>query len=614
MTRIIHCCWFGGPKTRLAEKCLASWRKFAPGWEIKVWDEGNVRRDLCGPGGGDGREFFEAAIAAKKWAMASDWLRMKALYEEGGIYLDLDVELVAPIDRLPNGEWVSGEMTANGGVWMNPGGGIALEKGSSVARHMLDAYAGLEFDPRREMMPWINARLAEVDLRTLDPEVMSPIEIDGIARKTERTVAVHWYAMSWATPMRRVMRWLSWHGMRCVVDAMLDIRRAALDSGWKARIVAIAAVMLTVASVVQGFRNGLQCADFHWESAALFLRGENPYRWFLEGRLYEGDVVGATQAPSTIAFILLFGLLPQYPAHVLWNVCNLVLTAFFLFFMWRLFFYEREGRAFAHGFWGFAVLFLCGVPWRVGIECGQHTMFSLAFFVAALLAMERRRHWLIVGILLSAALFKYIVTVPLAFVFIIRRQWKALACAGAIHIALTIALGIWTNTDPLTLVRQSMEIGAMLNPSGGDADLAGFASWFGVANAWPWAWAGYIVFGLAIVGYSIARLLGRHREVPLLADLSVLAILADLVFYHRCYDLVSLAFPLAFCMVRPFGIRTLPAWVLVVNAFFLLRIDFAFGLNIYTPVSFILHVLALVSVAGCVFSARFEKEVADSLP
>ena len=135
----------------------------------------------------------------------------------------------------------------------------------------------------------------------------------------------------------------------------------------------------------------------------------------------------------------------------------------------------------------------------------------------------------------------------------------------------------------------------MLNPSGGDADLAGFASWFGVANAWPWAWAGYIVFGLAIVGYSIARLLGRHREVPLLADLSVLAILADLVFYHRCYDLVSLAFPLAFCMVRPFGIRTLPAWVLVVNAFFLLRIDFAFGLNIYTPVSFILHV---VSVTG----------------
>lgn len=614
MTKIIHCCWFGGPMTKLAVKCLASWRKFAPGWEIRIWDEESARRDLFAAGGGDGSEFFEAAIRAKKWAMASDWLRMKALYEEGGIYLDLDVELVAPIDRLPDGEWVSGEMTAKGDVWMNPGGGIALERGSAAARHMLDAYANLRFDPKREMMPWINARLAETSLRTLDPEVMSPIGMDGIVGKTERTVAVHWYAMSWATPVRRLMRWLSWHGMRCVVDALLDVRRAVLGGGWMARVVAVAAVALTVASVVQGFRNGLHCGDFHWESAALFLRGENPYRWFLEGRLYEGDVVGATQAPSTIAFILPFGLLPQYPAHVLWDVCNLVLTALFLFLMRRLFFCGSGERAFERGFCVFAVLFLCGVPWRVGMECGQHTMFSLAFFAAALLAMERRRHWLVVGMLLSAALFKYIVTVPLAFVFVIRRQWKALACAGAIHVALTVALGVWTGTDPVELVRQSMEIGARLNPSGGDADLAGFATWFGVSDVWPWARAGYAVFGLAILCYAIARLRGRSRDVPLLADLSVLAILADVLFYHRCYDLVSLAFPLAFCIVRPFGVRTLPAWLLVVNAFFFLRIDFALGLGVYTPVSFLLHVLALGSIAATVFHAGFEKEVADNLP
>ena len=266
------------------------------------------------------------------------------------------------------------------------------------------------------------------------------------------------------------------------------------------------------------------------------------------------------------------------------------------------------------GFWVFVVLFLCGVPWRVGMECGQHTMFSLAFFVAALLAMERRRHWLMVGMLLSAALFKYTVTVPLAFVFVIRRQWKALTCASVVHIALTVALGIWTSTNPLALVLQSMEIGVRLNPSGGDADLAGFATWFGIADVWPWARVGYVVFGLAILCYTILRLLKRSMDVSLLADLSVLAILADLVFYHRCYDLVSLAFPLAFCMVRPFCVRTLPAWILVVNAFFLLRIDFALGLDIYTPVSFILHVLALVSIVGSIFSAGFGKEVADSLP
>ena len=591
----IHCCWFGGPKTPLAERCMASWRRFAPGWEIVEWNEESVRgKREKGRGWGeeDGAVFFEAAIAAKKWAMASDWLRMMALHEEGGVYLDFDVELVAPIDRLPDGEWVAGEWTASGGVWMNPGGGIALEKGSAVARHMLDAYARLAFDPKREMMPWINAQLGETNLRVLDPEVMSPIGTDGKPQSTEHTVAVHHYAMSWATKRRKFARWLSWHGMRLAVDAVIGLRRAFADCGPKTRIVCVAVALLTLLSVLQGFRNGLQLVDFHWESAALFLRGENPYRWFFEGRCYAGVSVDATQAPSTIAFILPFGLLPHFAANTLWDCCNLVFTAAFLFFMGRMFFPCRRR------FWAFAALFLCGAPWRVGMGCGQHTMFSLAFFAAALWAMERRKHWLFIGALLSAALFKYTVTVPLAFIFVIRRQWKPLAAAAAIHVALTVALGIGTGTDPITLVRQSMEVGIRLNPSGGDADLAGLASWFGVADVWPWARAGYVVFGSAILAYALARLLGRLRDVPMLVDLSVLAILADLVFYHRCYDLVSLAFPLAFCILRPLGARTLLPWLLVVNAFFLLRIDFAVGIGFYAPLGFALHVLALVSFVG----------------
>ena len=77
----------------------------------------------------------------------------KALYKEGGIYLDLDSELIAPIDRLPDGEWVAGEQTASGGVWMAAGAGLSLSKGSTAARYMLDAYAGLNFDSKRAMMP-----------------------------------------------------------------------------------------------------------------------------------------------------------------------------------------------------------------------------------------------------------------------------------------------------------------------------------------------------------------------------------------------------------------------------------------------------------------------------
>lgn len=218
--KIIHCFWAGGPKTKLAEKCLASWCRFAPDYEIREWNLSNLSSFS---------DFFRDAVAARKWAMASDWARMAVLKEHGGIYLDLDVELVAPIGRLPRGEWVAGEWTPRGEVWMNPGSGIALEKDSPVAVDMLEKYARLEFDPHREMMVWINESLKRGErgerLRVLEPEVMSPIGIDGKLHRTEKTVGVHWYAMSWASPSRRLSKWLSWHGLRPIVDFMLKLRK-----------------------------------------------------------------------------------------------------------------------------------------------------------------------------------------------------------------------------------------------------------------------------------------------------------------------------------------------------------------------------------------------------
>lgn len=230
--KIIHCCWYGGPKTPLARRCLASWLFYAPDWEIREWDLETVRAKRAEKKdellGCDGFEFFEAAIAAKKWAMASDWLRMFALYLEGGVYFDFDVELLASLDRLPEGEWVAGEKTAAGEVWPEAGAGIALEKGSAVARMMLDAYHSIKFDPNREMMPWINSHLSKMPVRMLDPELMCPIDVDGRSCQSERTIAVHRYAMSWASPKLKIIRWLNWHGMRPIVQAALCLRNSLL--------------------------------------------------------------------------------------------------------------------------------------------------------------------------------------------------------------------------------------------------------------------------------------------------------------------------------------------------------------------------------------------------
>lgn len=217
--RTIHCFWAGGAKTKLAERCLASWRKFAPDWKICEWNLSNIPDESMLP------SFCVEAVRRCKWAMVSDWVRMWVLKEHGGLYLDFDVELVRPLDELPDGEWVAGEWTAKNDIWMNPGGGIALVPGSALSTEMLDRYERLKFDPQMEMMAWINENLKDIGgLKVLDPEVMSPIDIEGRLRRTERTVGIHWYAMSWASPQRKLARWLSWHGMRWVVDGLLKVR------------------------------------------------------------------------------------------------------------------------------------------------------------------------------------------------------------------------------------------------------------------------------------------------------------------------------------------------------------------------------------------------------
>ncbi len=89
----IHYCWFGGKeKPEDVKRYIASWKKYCPDYEIKEWNESNFdihENDYC-------REAYEA----KKWAFLTDYVRLKALYEEGGFYMDTDVEVVKSLDPL----------------------------------------------------------------------------------------------------------------------------------------------------------------------------------------------------------------------------------------------------------------------------------------------------------------------------------------------------------------------------------------------------------------------------------------------------------------------------------------------------------------------------------
>ncbi len=99
--KIIHYCWFGGaPMPKLARKCLQSWKKYCPDYEIRCWNEENFNLHY--------NTYVREAYEAKKWAFVADVARLHALVNHGGIYLDTDVELLRSPDDLLHYEAVSG--------------------------------------------------------------------------------------------------------------------------------------------------------------------------------------------------------------------------------------------------------------------------------------------------------------------------------------------------------------------------------------------------------------------------------------------------------------------------------------------------------------------------
>ena len=119
----IHYCWFGGNELPdLAIKCIESWKKYCPDYEIIEWNETNFDLECC--------DFVKEAYKAKKWAFVSDYARLKVVYDNGGIYLDTDVELVKSLDILLQEKCYFGEETTG---YVATGLGFGAENGNRTS-------------------------------------------------------------------------------------------------------------------------------------------------------------------------------------------------------------------------------------------------------------------------------------------------------------------------------------------------------------------------------------------------------------------------------------------------------------------------------------------------
>ena len=132
--KVVHYCWFGrGEIQKKKKKCIASWKTFLPDYEIKEWNEDNF--DI------NSNQYIREAYESRKFAFVTDYVRLYAIYMEGGIYMDTDVEVLKTLNPFLHHHAFSGFET-DGNV---PTGMMAGEKGSVWAKELLDMYDNRKF-------------------------------------------------------------------------------------------------------------------------------------------------------------------------------------------------------------------------------------------------------------------------------------------------------------------------------------------------------------------------------------------------------------------------------------------------------------------------------------
>ncbi len=213
--KVIHYCWFGGnPLPEMAVKCIESWKKFCPEYEIVRWDESNYDVNACA--------YTKEAYQAKKWAFVSDFARFDILYRQGGLYFDTDVELIAPIDDIVDrGPFLGIEQSDNNSM-VAPGLGMAATAGMEFYEKVLTAYRGWHFrypdgsynqttvvkyttELLQEYTPVATDQLQYMAGIWIYPwDYFCPMKYEtGVITITDHTRAIHHFSATWLTKEER---------------------------------------------------------------------------------------------------------------------------------------------------------------------------------------------------------------------------------------------------------------------------------------------------------------------------------------------------------------------------------------------------------------------------
>lgn len=201
----IHYCWFGkGKKSKLTKRCIESWKKYCPEYEIIEWNEDNFNLNQ--------HPYLRWCYENQKWAFLSDFARLLIIKQNGGIYFDTDVELIrSPDILLQYSAFFGFENNEN----IATGLGFGAEANHEIIVEMVNVYLNIKRNSdgsyplivcpalnTQALIPFglllngkrQNIRGAEI----LPVEYLNPYnDQTGVMKKTDNTISIHWYSKAW---------------------------------------------------------------------------------------------------------------------------------------------------------------------------------------------------------------------------------------------------------------------------------------------------------------------------------------------------------------------------------------------------------------------------------
>lgn len=212
--KIIHYCWFGKKdKDKMIEKNIETWKKFFPDFEIIEWNESNFDINFC--------KYAKEAYEKKKYAFVSDYVRLYALYNFGGIYFDTDVEAIKGMTKLlKKDKDIYGFELENK---IMTGVMISRPK-SDIIKEFLNTYQNkvfikedntLDLTPNTQILTELlvkkgislNNQLQEFsDFIILPIDYLTAFDLkNSCENSTVNTLTIHHYAFSWAAPKKKII-------------------------------------------------------------------------------------------------------------------------------------------------------------------------------------------------------------------------------------------------------------------------------------------------------------------------------------------------------------------------------------------------------------------------